>query len=52
LNTVQEDLARLARIAPLALAGAGATPAIAQAVGARMLDDDPVTAAEHLPLPR
>ena len=52
INTVQEDLARLARIAPLALAGAGATPASARAVGAQLFDEDPVTAAEHLLLPR
>ena len=44
-----EDLIRLARVAPIALAGAGATRAIADAVGARLLTDDPVTAAERMP---
>jgi methanogenic corrinoid protein MtbC1 len=43
-----DDLTRLARAAPLAVAGAGATQAIADAVGARMLTEDPVTAAERM----
>jgi MerR family transcriptional regulator, light-induced transcriptional regulator len=43
-----EELSRLARIAPLALAGAGATRHLADAVGARLLDDDPVTEAQGL----
>lgn len=47
-----EDLARLAHLAALALAGAGATPTTAAAVGARLLTSDPVTAAEQLPPPR
>jgi len=46
-----DDLVRLARVAPLALAGSGATPAFADAVGARLLADDPVTAAERMPMP-
>jgi len=46
-----DDLVRLANVAPIALAGSGATPAVADAVGARLLTDDPVTAAEHLPTP-
>ena len=46
-----DDLTRLARVAPIALAGAGATPAVADAVGARLLTDDPVTAAERMPPP-
>jgi DNA-binding transcriptional MerR regulator len=46
-----DDLVQLARIAPIALAGSGATPAIADAVGARLLTDDPVTAAEQMPAP-
>lgn len=41
-----DDLARLAAIAPLALGGPGAGPTIANRVGARFLDGDPVTAAE------
>jgi MerR family transcriptional regulator, light-induced transcriptional regulator len=46
-----DDLVRLARVAPVALAGSGATPAVAAAAGARLLTDDPVTAAEQLPTP-
>ena len=46
-----EDLTRLAGVAPLAIAGAGATGAIADAVGAHLLTDDPVTAAERMPSP-
>jgi DNA-binding transcriptional MerR regulator len=46
-----DDLVRLARTTPLAIAGAGATRAIADAVGATLLTDDPVTAAERMPLP-
>jgi DNA-binding transcriptional MerR regulator len=45
------SLLLLARAAPLAIAGAGATQAIADAVGARLLTDDPVTAAQRMPLP-
>jgi MerR family transcriptional regulator, light-induced transcriptional regulator len=47
-----EDLTRLARLAPLAIAGAGATRAIAEAVGANLLTDDPVTAAERMQPPQ
>jgi MerR family transcriptional regulator, light-induced transcriptional regulator len=46
-----DDLARLARVAPIALAGPGATAAIADAAGATLLTDDPVTAAERMPTP-
>jgi DNA-binding transcriptional MerR regulator len=46
-----EDLTRLARTAPLAIAGAGATRAIADAIGAHLLTDDPVTAAQRMPPP-
>jgi MerR family transcriptional regulator, light-induced transcriptional regulator len=42
------DLARLARQVPLALAGAGATRALADAAGARLLTADPVTDAQRL----
>jgi DNA-binding transcriptional MerR regulator len=42
------DLARLARQVPLALAGAGATRALADATGARLLTADPVTEAQRL----
>ena len=44
-------LARLARSVPLALAGAGVSPALAQAAGAQLLTGDPVTEAERLRLP-
>jgi len=47
-----EDLDRLSRLAPLAIAGAGATREVAERVGARLLSDDPVTAAERIPAPR
>jgi hypothetical protein len=42
---LRADLAGLARDVPLVLAGAGATPELAAAVGARLLDGDPVSAA-------
>jgi DNA-binding transcriptional MerR regulator len=48
---VADDLVRLARIAPVAIAGAGATRSIADATGALLLTDDPVTAAERMPSP-
>ena len=47
-----EPLTALARRAPLALAGPGATPQIASAVGARLLTGDPVTEAENVVWPR
>ena len=46
------QLTVLARRAPLALAGAGATPQIASAVGARLLTGDPVTEAENIQWPQ
>jgi MerR family transcriptional regulator, light-induced transcriptional regulator len=45
-------LSRLAHIVPLAIAGAGATKALADAVPARLLTGDPVTEAERMPPPR
>ena len=42
------ELAQLAGLAPLALAGAGATQGLAHDIGARLLTGNPVTAAEHL----
>jgi MerR family transcriptional regulator, light-induced transcriptional regulator len=42
------DLARLARQVPLALAGAGATQALADQAGAGLLTGDPVTEAQRL----
>lgn len=44
----QAVLDRLAGAAPLLLAGAGATPELAAAVGARLPDGDPVTAASAI----
>jgi MerR family transcriptional regulator, light-induced transcriptional regulator len=49
---IAAQLTELARRAPLALAGAGATPQLAAAAHARLLDGDPVTAAEHVRWPR
>jgi methanogenic corrinoid protein MtbC1 len=46
------QLTALARRAPVVLAGAGATPQIAHAVGARLLAGDPVTEAENIQWPR
>jgi MerR family transcriptional regulator, light-induced transcriptional regulator len=43
-----EALRALAEIAPLALAGAGADAAIAERVGGRLLEGDPVSAADTL----
>ena len=47
LSAVHADLAQLAAVAPLALAGAGASRSAADSVGAQLLPGDPVTAAEH-----
>jgi methanogenic corrinoid protein MtbC1 len=44
-------ISRLAGMVPVALAGSGATAVVADSVGARLLTDDPVTAAERLPPP-
>jgi DNA-binding transcriptional MerR regulator len=41
------ELERLADLAPLALAGAGATRSMTDQLGARLLTGDPVTAAEN-----
>ena len=53
LAAVDGHLAQLAAVAPLALAGAGASRDLADSVGARLLVGDPVTAAqrEHGPRP-
>lgn len=45
---VMPELARLASLAPLVLAGPGATKDLARRTGARMLAGDPVSAAEQL----
>jgi MerR family transcriptional regulator, light-induced transcriptional regulator len=51
LDPLAADLAGLAAIVPLAIAGAGATQAVADAAGARLLSGDPVTEAELMPAP-
>ena len=48
LSRVRDELGRLAKSAPLAVAGAGATAALAESVGAALLSEDPVTEAERL----
>jgi DNA-binding transcriptional MerR regulator len=45
---VVPDLSRLAAVAPLAIAGAGATGDLAKRIGARLLAEDPVAAAERV----
>jgi len=52
LEPLTAQLTALARRAPLALAGPGATPRLAAAVQARLLGGDPVTAAENVGWPR
>jgi DNA-binding transcriptional MerR regulator len=52
LEPLTAQLTVLAGRAPLALAGPGATPRLAAAVRARLLADDPVTAAENVGWPR
>ncbi|RPI11356.1 MAG: cobalamin B12-binding domain-containing protein [Actinobacteria bacterium] len=44
---IRPDLARLAGVVPLALAGTGATREVGEGVGARVLIGDPITAAEN-----
>lgn len=48
LEPLRPELADLARRAPLAVAGAGATPQLAEAVGARLLVGDPITEAQRI----
>jgi methanogenic corrinoid protein MtbC1 len=50
-NSLVTELRQLAQIAPLAIGGPAAAPALAAAVGARLLSGDPVSAAEQLPTP-
>ena len=52
LGPLAAQLTALAQHAPLALAGAGATPQLAAAAGARLLAGDPVTEAENIQWPR
>lgn len=48
LRGAEAELTELARVIPLALAGAGASGAIAHRIGATLIDGDPVTAAERI----
>ena len=48
LSPFEGELRALAASVRLALAGAGVSPAFAEAVGAELLEMDPVSAAEHL----
>ena len=48
LARVRDELGTLARSTPLALAGAGATNALAESVGADRLAEDPVTEADRV----
>jgi MerR family transcriptional regulator, light-induced transcriptional regulator len=52
LDALAPQLTALAQRARLVLAGAGATPELAAAVGARLLTGDPVTEAENVGWPR
>lgn len=52
LEPLQPELTSLARHAPLALAGVGATPQIASTTGARLMTRDPVTEAEQTRWPQ
>jgi MerR family transcriptional regulator, light-induced transcriptional regulator len=52
LDPLRPQLGSLARRAPLALAGAGATAQIATAMGAQLLAGDPVTEAGQAGWPR
>ena len=47
-TAVAHELSALADLAPLILAGAGASAELAESVGARLIEGDPVTAAELL----
>jgi MerR family transcriptional regulator, light-induced transcriptional regulator len=51
LTPLRPKLTALARRAPLALAGTGATSQLANAVGARLIPGDPVTEAEQIGWP-
>jgi MerR family transcriptional regulator, light-induced transcriptional regulator len=48
LRAAQPELTELAQHVPVALAGAGATDPFARAIGASLLEGDPVTAAERV----
>jgi DNA-binding transcriptional MerR regulator len=48
LRVAKAELTELARLAPLALAGAGASGVLSDSIGATLIDGDPVTAAERI----
>jgi MerR family transcriptional regulator, light-induced transcriptional regulator len=48
LEGLADDLSAIARVAPLGIAGAGATEDVAKRTGARLLTGDPVTEAQRL----
>jgi methanogenic corrinoid protein MtbC1 len=48
LSRVRDELGVLAKTAPLAVAGPGATAALAESVGAALLSEDPVGEAERV----
>ena len=48
LRAAESELTELARVVPLALAGAGASGAFADGIGAKLIDGDPVTAAGRI----
>jgi DNA-binding transcriptional MerR regulator len=48
LRAAKAELAELAREVPVALAGAGASAGLAREIGATLLEEDPVTAAERI----
>ena len=48
LRTAKAELLELARAVPVALAGAGASAGLARSIGATLIDEDPVTAAERI----
>lgn len=48
LRAARAELTELARVVPLALAGAGASTRLARSIGATLIDGDPVTAAERI----
>lgn len=48
LSRARDELRELGRTAPLAVAGPGATAALAESVGATLLSEDPVSEAERV----
>ena len=48
LTAIAAELADLGRVAPLTLAGSGATRELADTVGAQYVSDDPITAAANV----